>query len=122
MVAFNFGLGWIGSPRSRIAAIRQAAMSRAPRSRSSGIRASVGEQKANSQPRRAFLGCEVAYLHNRSHYMGVLSQPVSGFSPDTATDLSHKRVQKRLSPAARKAFFKIADAWKIRDEEAKQLL
>lgn len=54
--------------------------------------------------------------------MGVLSQPVSGFSSDAATDLSDKRVQKRLSPAARKAFFKIASAWKIRDEEAKQLL
>ena len=54
--------------------------------------------------------------------MGALSQPVAGFSADTATDLSDKRVQKRLSPAARKAFFKIADAWKIRDEEAKQLL
>jgi hypothetical protein len=39
-----------------------------------------------------------------------------------AADLSDKRVQKRLSPAARKAFFKIANAWKIRDEEAKQLL
>jgi hypothetical protein len=39
-----------------------------------------------------------------------------------ATDLSDKQVQKRLSPAARKAFFKIANAWKIRDEEAKQLL
>jgi hypothetical protein len=49
MVAFNLGLGWIGSPRSRIAAIRQAAMSRAPRSRSSGMSVSVGEQKANSQ-------------------------------------------------------------------------
>jgi len=54
--------------------------------------------------------------------MAIATQPVAGFSPDTATDLSDKRVQKRLSPAARKAFFKIADAWKIRDEEAKQLL
>ena len=54
--------------------------------------------------------------------MGVLSQPLSGFSPDMATDLSDKRVRKRLSPAARRAFFKIANAWKIRDEEAKQLL
>ena len=38
-----------------------------------------------------------------------------------AADLFDRQVQKRLSPAARKAFFKIA-AWKIRDEEAKQLL
>jgi hypothetical protein len=54
--------------------------------------------------------------------MAIVTQPVAGFSPDTATDLSDKRVQKRLSPAARKAFFKIANTWKIRDEEAKQLL
>ena len=38
-----------------------------------------------------------------------------------ASDLFDRQVQKRLSPAAPKAFFKIA-AWKIRDEEAKQLL
>jgi hypothetical protein len=54
--------------------------------------------------------------------MAVLSQPVAGFSADMASDLSDKQVQKRLSPAARKAFFKIAQAWKVRDEEAKQLL
>ena len=54
--------------------------------------------------------------------MAVLSQPVAGFSADMAADLSDKQVQKRLSPTARKAFFKITQAWKIRDEEAKQLL
>ncbi|HME31411.1 MAG TPA: hypothetical protein VKG65_01530 [Terriglobales bacterium] len=54
--------------------------------------------------------------------MAILSQPVAGFSADVPADLSDKQVQKRLSPAARKAFFKIANAWKIRDEEAKQLL
>ena len=54
--------------------------------------------------------------------MSVLSQPVIGFSSEAPADLSDKQVQKRLSPAARKAFFKIANAWKIRDEEAKQLL
>jgi hypothetical protein len=54
--------------------------------------------------------------------MAVLSQPVVGFSLEVAADLSDKQVQRQLSPAARKAFFKIADAWNIRDEEAKQLL
>ena len=54
--------------------------------------------------------------------MAVLSQPAAGFSADLAADLADKQVQKRLSPAARKAFFKIATAWRIRDEEAKQLL
>ena len=54
--------------------------------------------------------------------MAVLSQPAAGFSVDMAADLSDKQVQKRLSPTARKAFFKITQAWKIPDEEAKQLL
>ena len=54
--------------------------------------------------------------------MAVLSQPMAGFTADLPADLSNKQVQKRLSPAARKAFFKIAAAWEIRDEEAKQLL
>jgi hypothetical protein len=54
--------------------------------------------------------------------MAVLSQPVAGFSSVVPANLSNKQVQKRLSPAARKAFFKIATAWKMRDEEAKQLL
>src|SRR5271167_4921453 len=101
MVAFNLGLGWIGSPRSRIAAIRQAAMSRAPGSRSSGMRASVGEQKANSQPggrRFPTTACfypsmEVTYSILGDGLMAVLSHPVAGFSPDIAADLSDKRVQ-----------------------------
>ncbi len=54
--------------------------------------------------------------------MAVLSQPVAGFSAQAAANLADKQVQKRLSPAARNAFFKIAGTWKIRDEEAKQLL
>ena len=44
--------------------------------------------------------------------MAVLSQPVVGFTADLPADLSNKQVQKRLSPAARKAFFKIAAAWR----------
>ena len=54
--------------------------------------------------------------------MPMLSQSVTGFSPEAPANLSDKQVQKRLSPAARKAFFKLADACRIRDEEAKQLL
>ena len=54
--------------------------------------------------------------------MAVSSQPLAGFGVDLSTNLADKHVQKRLSPTARKAFFKIISAWKIRDEEAKQLL
>src|SRR5271157_393870 len=46
----------MGSPRSRMAAIRQAAMSSAPRSRSSGMPASVGEQKAKRQAATGSIG------------------------------------------------------------------
>jgi hypothetical protein len=41
---------------------------------------------------------------------------------DLSSNLADKHAQKRVSPTARKAFFKIITAWKIRDEEAKQLL
>src|SRR5215471_3148227 len=54
--------------------------------------------------------------------MAVSSRPLAGFGVDLSTNLSDKHVQKRLSPTARKAFFRIRAAWKIRDEEAKQLL
>ncbi len=54
--------------------------------------------------------------------MAVLSQSAAGFSAELAANLADKQVQKRLSPAARKAFFKIANAWRVRDEEARQLL
>ena len=54
--------------------------------------------------------------------MVIPSQSAAGFRADLPADLSDRQIQKRLSPAARKAFFKLASAWKIRDEEAKQLL
>ena len=54
--------------------------------------------------------------------MAVSSQPVAGFGMDLSSNLADKHAQKRVSPTARKAFFKIITAWKIRDEEAKQLL
>lgn len=54
--------------------------------------------------------------------MAVSPQSVTGFGVGLPTNLADKHVQKRLGPTARKAFFKIITAWKIRDEEAKQLL
>jgi len=45
-VAFSFGLGWIGSPRRRIAATMHAAISRAPFSRCLSMPESIGEHKA----------------------------------------------------------------------------
>jgi hypothetical protein len=41
---------------------------------------------------------------------------------DQPADLSNKGVVKRLSPAAVKAFLRIATLWKLRDEDARLLL
>ena len=54
--------------------------------------------------------------------MTLSLQPIVGFSTDKATDLSKRDVQVRLSPAAVGAFFKLTDAWQVRDEAARQLL
>lgn len=47
---------------------------------------------------------------------------ISGIPLDQATDLSSRAVQARLSRAAARAFFRIAHAWKLRDEDARALL
>lgn len=54
--------------------------------------------------------------------MAKLRQPVWGFSVDTAAGLSGRDVQERFSRSAVPAFFKLAQAWQLRDESARQLL
>lgn len=54
--------------------------------------------------------------------MAALEQSTVGFSTDQAPDLSSRAVQERLSRSAVSAFFKIAQAWQLRDESARQLL
>lgn len=54
--------------------------------------------------------------------MATLTHVVAGFSAETAADLSSKSVQERLSRSAVQGFFKIAEAWGLRDEPARQLL
>ncbi len=54
--------------------------------------------------------------------MATLQQPLAGFSTGKAADLSNKAVQKRLSRSAIPGFFKLAQAWRLRDEAARQLL
>ena len=54
--------------------------------------------------------------------MATLEQSVVGFSTDQAPDLSSRAVQERLSRSAVSAFFKLAQAWQLRDESARQLL
>lgn len=47
---------------------------------------------------------------------------IAGFKEEVPVDLSSKPVQERLSPTAIKAFLRIVDCWKLRDEDARQLL
>ena len=54
--------------------------------------------------------------------MPTLQQPLAGFSAERAVDLSRREIQERLSRSAIPAFFKLAQAWQLRDESARQLL
>ncbi|MGH9468868.1 MAG: antitoxin Xre-like helix-turn-helix domain-containing protein [Terriglobia bacterium] len=54
--------------------------------------------------------------------MATLFQPLAGFSPGFTADLSLKQTQQRLSRRAVPAFFRLAQAWQVRDEAARQLL
>ncbi len=48
--------------------------------------------------------------------------PASRFEPAVLVDLNAKAERERLSKAALKGFFKLAEQWKLRDEEARELL
>jgi hypothetical protein len=74
-------------------------------------------------------GIEVACLDpthlKYNHYIFGMSTQVSNLSGiplDQAADLSSRAVQSRLSPAAARAFFRMAHAWRLRDEDARALL
>jgi len=54
--------------------------------------------------------------------MATLQQPPAGLSTGTVPDLSDKETQERLSRAGVLAFFKLAEAWHLRDDAARQLL
>src|ERR1700722_19349556 len=53
---------------------------------------------------------------------GVLAYPETRYSPAVLPDLSRREERRRLSTAALKALFKIIEHWKVRDEDARQLL
>lgn len=48
--------------------------------------------------------------------------PKSRFEPAALVDLNAKAERERLSRSALKGFFLLADAWKLRDEDARELL
>ena len=45
-----------------------------------------------------------------------------GIALDPPPDLSSRKVQEKLSPSALVGFFRLADLWKLRDEDARGLL
>jgi uncharacterized protein (DUF2384 family) len=52
----------------------------------------------------------------------ALSYPSTRYTPSPSVDLSDKRERERLSPTALRAFFRIMERWKVRDEDARVLL
>src|ERR1700731_1172852 len=54
--------------------------------------------------------------------LAILNQLPGGIAWHQPSDLSSRVVQKRLSPAAVKAFLKLRELWELRDEDARQLL
>ena len=48
--------------------------------------------------------------------------PRSRFEPTVLVDLNAKAERERLSQSALKGFFKLVATWKVRDEDARQLL
>ena len=55
-------------------------------------------------------------------FQSTFQSAVAGFSVDRLIDLSDRETQERYSRTARLAFFKIIEAWRVRDEDARQLL
>ena len=52
----------------------------------------------------------------------ALAYPSSSFDLPQVVDLSSKRERERLSRSALRGFFKMMERWKIRDEDARELL
>ncbi len=53
---------------------------------------------------------------------GAVVYPETRYPAPVLPDLSRLEERRRLSPAAIKAFFSIVEHWRIRDEDARQLL
>ncbi len=51
-----------------------------------------------------------------------LAYPASRFEPTPLVDLSSREERQRLSRSALRGFFRLAERWKLRDEDARALL
>ena len=54
--------------------------------------------------------------------MASLSYPVTRYTPPDIVDLGSRAERKRLSAPGLKALFNIAECWKLRSEEVRELL
>src|SRR5271170_1782867 len=54
--------------------------------------------------------------------VGIINQLAAGIAWEKPADLSSKDALKRLSPSAVKAFLRICELWRLRDEDARLLL
>lgn len=52
----------------------------------------------------------------------AFAYPRSRFEPASFVDLNAREERERLSKSALKGFFRLAEAWKLRDEDARELL
>jgi hypothetical protein len=52
----------------------------------------------------------------------ALNYPASGFDASPIVDLNSRPERERLSRSALRGFFRIAERWKVRDEDARELL
>ncbi|HEV7394192.1 MAG TPA: antitoxin Xre/MbcA/ParS toxin-binding domain-containing protein [Burkholderiales bacterium] len=52
----------------------------------------------------------------------ALSYPASHFDASPLVDLNSKSERERLSRSALRGFFRIVERWKVRDEDARELL
>jgi hypothetical protein len=54
--------------------------------------------------------------------MATRAYPATRYEPSPLVDLTSATARERLSPSALKAFFNLAEHWKLRDEDARTLL
>jgi hypothetical protein len=52
----------------------------------------------------------------------ALAYPSSRFDPAPVVDLGSRRERERLSRSALRGFFRIMERWRVRDEDARELL
>ena len=54
--------------------------------------------------------------------MASLTYPITRYAPPEIVDLTSKEERKRLSASGLKALFNIAECWKLRSEDVRELL